>query len=193
VTRIHKILGSILVTGLVASVAGGTTFAAFTSNTSNGGNSFAAGTVYVRDSDSSGVMWSVSSQMPSSSAVVKCIRVTYDGSLDATVKLYASNSTAAVDQYLNLTIEKGSMPTGISFPACTNFSSQATIFNGTLDGFKTAKTNFASGISAFPGAATKWVATDTVVYRFTISLQSGAYGAQGLTSSAGFTWEAQNQ
>ena len=122
-TRTRKILGSILLVGLVASVAGGTTFAAFTSNTSNGGNSFSAGTVYVRDDDSAGVMWNVSNQTPASAAVVRCIRVTYDGSLDATVKLYASNASATVDQYLNLTIEKGTMPGSTTFPSCTGFSS----------------------------------------------------------------------
>jgi predicted ribosomally synthesized peptide with SipW-like signal peptide len=192
VTRAHKVLGSVLIVGLVASVAGGTTFAAFTSSTTNTGNSFDAGTVYVRDDDGAGVLWNVSNQRPSSAAVVRCIRVTYDGSLDATVKLYASNASAAVDRYIDVTIEKGSMPGSTAFPTCTGFSSETTIFNSTLDNFKTNNSNFSNGISSFPGAASRWVAGDSVVYRFTTSLANN-YAAQGLTSSAGFTWEAQNR
>jgi hypothetical protein len=193
VTRVHKIFGSVLVIAVVTTITGGVTFAKFTSTTANSGNSFSAGTVYVQDDDAGGVLWNVSNQTPSSAAVVKCIRVTYSGSLDSTVKLYASNASGTVDQYLNLTIEKGTMPGTTTFPSCTSFSAASTIFNGTLNGFKTNNTNFANGISAFPGAATKWVTNNSVVYRFTISLQNAAYGAQGLTSTAGFTWEAQNQ
>lgn len=192
-TRVRKIFGSVLVIAVVASVTGGATFAKFTSTTANSGSSFAAGTVFVQDDDAGGVLWNVSNQTPASASVVKCIRVTYSGSLDATVRLYASNASGTVDQYLNLTIEKGTMPGSTTFPNCTSFSAQSTIFNGTLDGFKTGNTNFANGISAFPGAASKWTTNDSVVYRFTISLQNAAYGAQGLTSTAGFTWEAQNQ
>jgi predicted ribosomally synthesized peptide with SipW-like signal peptide len=193
VTRIRKILGSVLVVAVVASITGGATFAKFTSTSASSANSFSAGTVYVQDDDAGGVLWNVSNQGPSSAAVVKCIRVTYSGSLDSTVKLYASNASGTVDQYLNLTIEKGTMPGTTTFPSCTSFSAQSTIFTGTLDAFKTNNTNFANGISSFPGAATKWTTSDSVVYRFTISVQNAAYGAQGLTSTAGFTWEAQNQ
>lgn len=192
-TRVHKIFGSVLVIAVVATITGGATFAKFTSTSASSGNSFSAGTVYVQDDDAGGVLWNVSNQTPSSTAVVKCIRVTYSGSLDSTVKLYASNASGTVDQYLNLTIEKGTMPGGTTFPSCTSFSAESTIFNGTLNGFKTADTSFANGISAFPGAATKWATNDSVVFRFTISLQNAAYGAQGLSSTAGFTWEAQNQ
>ena len=70
--------------------------------------------------------------------------------------------------------------------------SQATLYSGTVNGFATANTDYASGLSAYPGAATKWVTSDTLVYRVTVSLQNNN-AAQGLSSTADFTWEAQNQ
>ena len=46
-----------------------------------------------------------------------------------------------------------------------------------------------------PGSTTKWVNSDAVVYRFTLTLPSSApAAAQGLTTgSHAFTWEARNQ
>ena len=50
----------------------------------------------------------------------------------------------------------------------------------------------AIGVVANPGAQTRWNQNDTLVYRFTVTLQNNT-GAQGLTSTTGFTWEARNQ
>lgn len=85
------------------------------------------------------------------------------------------------------------MPVATAFPSCTGFTSEATIFAaGTLQVFKSARTGWVNGLTAFPGAQTAWNTGDTLVYRFTAQLQN-VFAAQGLTGLAGFTWEAQNQ
>ena len=190
-TRLLRILGSLLVVGAVGLVAGAGTFAAFSSTSGNSGNGFAAGTVVLADDDAGSAMWSVANRIPGDT-VTSCIRVTYTGSLDANVRLYSATAVGTVDQYLNLTVERGTMPGTTTFPNCTSFSSQSTIYSGTVQGFKNANTTYTNGLSAFPGAQTKWSTNDTLVYRFTVTLQN-AYGAQGLTSAATLTWEARNQ
>jgi hypothetical protein len=61
-----------------------------------------------------------------------------------------------------------------------------------VQGFKNANNGFANGVGANPGAQTGWNQNDTLVYRFTVTLQNNT-GAQGLTSTTSFTWEARNQ
>ncbi len=190
--RVRRLLMAVLVIGTTGFVSGAGTFSRFSSSTSNGGNASQAGTVAIGDNDTGSSMWSVSGQLPGAS-VVKCIRLTYMGSLAATVKLYTTSVSTALDPYLDLTIEKGSMPGATVFPGCAGFTSESTIFSpGTLASFKSSKTSYATGVSAFPGAQTQWSTSDTLVYRFTMTLQS-TFAAQGLSSSVAFTWEAQNQ
>lgn len=189
--RLRRVLTSLVIVGVVGFVAGAGTFAAFSNTTGNAANTYAAGTVYVSDNDAGSSMWSVSNQLPGAS-VTKCIRITYTGSLDADVKLYTSSGSNGLDQYLDLTVDKGSMPSGTSFPACTSFSSESTIYSGTVQNFKSTKTSFASGVGAYPGAQTKWATNDTLVYRFTVTLQNNS-NAQGLSCTLGLTWEARNQ
>lgn len=189
--RMRAALASILVVGTVGLVAGAGTFAAFSGTAGNNGNAFAAGTVVLGDNDTGSSMWSVSNRIPGNS-VTTCIRLTYTGTLDADVKLYSLSAVDTVDQYLSLSIDKGSMPGATSFPTCTGFSSESTIYSGTVQGFKSSTNSYLSGVGANPGAQTRWNQFDTLVYRFTVTLQNNT-GAQGLTSTTGFTWEARNQ
>jgi Camelysin metallo-endopeptidase len=176
--------------GLVGMLAGMGVFSAFSSTTSNSGNVFATGSVTIADNDAGAAMYSVSNKKPNDT-VTTCILVTYTGSLAADVHLYTTSPSGPLMQYLNLTIEKG---TGMgAFPACTGFSSQATIFSGTLESFRAAKTNFATGVAAYPGAQTQWNQNDTLVYRFTLTVQDNNAAGGLTTGSHSFIWEAQNQ
>jgi predicted ribosomally synthesized peptide with SipW-like signal peptide len=193
----RKTLVTLLVLGVVGTLAGVGTFSAFSSTTDNTGNTFAAGTVYLADNDAGSYMYQVSNQKPGD-VTQRCIRLTYTGSLAADVKLYTSSTVNALGTYVDLTIDKGTMPAG-AFPGCTGFTADAggPIFNSTLSNFTTTKNSYANGISAFPGAQTSWAQNDTVVYRFTLTLQNNNLangGASALTTgSHDFTWEARNQ
>ena len=187
---IRKLLLSLLVLGIAGSIGGIGAFSAFKATTTNSGNTITSGTVSVSDNDSGSAMFSLSGMKPSDPAAVRCITVTYGGSLDANLRLYGA-ATGSLAQYVNLTIEKGTQ-TGGSGLTCGTYTSQATLYSGTVNGFATANNNYANGLVAFPGAATKWVTNDTLVYRVTVSLQNNN-AAQGLNSTAGFTWEARNQ
>jgi predicted ribosomally synthesized peptide with SipW-like signal peptide len=187
---------TLLLVGAASALAGFGTFSAFSSTTTNSGNSFAAGTVFVDDNDAGAAMYSVSNQKPgAANATQRCIKVTYGGTLPADVKLYTTSAVGAVADYIDLTVEKGSgNPT---FPGCTGFTAESTIYTGELDDFTTSKNSYANGIAAFPGAQTQWNQSDTLVYRFTLTLQDDNNANGGATplstGSHAFTWEARNQ
>jgi len=172
---------------LVGILVMGTSRAAFFDITENTGNTFAAGDVVLTDDDSNAAMFTVSDMAPGDSAI-KCIAVTYEGSLTpADIEMYvlAGDLTGTgLADYLDLTVELG---TGGSFADCTGFSG-ATVYTGELGAFAAANVDFASGTGSWTAAATN----DARTYRFTFTLQD-ENAAQGLGSGVTFTWEAQNQ
>jgi predicted ribosomally synthesized peptide with SipW-like signal peptide len=197
----RKILLTLLLIGAASALAGFGTFSSFSSTTTNSSNSFAAGTVFVDDNDAGGFMYQVSNQAPGSSAE-RCIKLTYGGTRAADVRLYTPTaSVGAVADFLNLTVEKGTLAGSPAFPGCGSpgdFTAEgAALFNGELDDFVSTKNSYANGIPAFPGAQTQWNQNDTLVYRFTLTLQddNGANGGATplTTGSHAFTWEARNQ
>ena len=193
-SRGRKTLLTLLLVGAIGTVAGVGTFSAFSATTVNPGNSFAAGTVVISDNDANAAMYTIANAAPTV-AVMRCIRVTYTGTLPSTVKLYASTAIGAIGPFVDLVIDKGTMPVATAFPNCTGFVADAggSIFTNTLGNFGTTRTNFVNGVQAFPGVQTAWNQNDTLVYRFTLTLQNNA-AATGLTSGLhDFTWEAQNQ
>ena len=90
-------------------------------------------------------------------------------------------------------VEKGTFSGAPAFPSCTGFTSQATVYTGTLANFAGTKNSFASGVAAFPGAQTQWNQNDTLVYRFTLTVQDNNNASGQTTGVHSFTWEAQNQ
>ncbi|HEX6459364.1 MAG TPA: hypothetical protein VF032_10655 [Thermoleophilaceae bacterium] len=198
-TVARKLLASLLVCGLAAVAVAAATWSSFSSTTANPSNSFSAGTVAISDNDA-GATISASGMSPGASKS-GCIKVTYTGSLPALVRLYGSTS-GGLDSYLNLTITRGTQ-TSPSFPSCTGFTADSTnyvgagagvVYSGTLSGFSSTYTSFASGLADTPGAPQTWNANGAQVYKLTIGLPSGApSAAQGLSTSATFDWEAQNQ
>ena len=189
--RTRKLLLSLLVVGVIGAVAGWGAYSAFTATTTNSGNTITAGTVAIAQHAGATTLYSSSGAGPGSS-VVKCVRVTYTGSLAASVKLYASagitNGTA-----FNLQVERGS---GLTSPDntmnCTGFSASSTAFNGTLD---TLNTTYAGGVDGKAGGAA-WAQNDAVDYRFTVTVVDDATPnahTSALSSGAhSFTWEARN-
>ena len=191
-SRGRKTLLSLLLVGVVGTVASIGTYSAFSATTVNPGDSFAAGTVVISDNDANAAMYTITSAKPND-VVTRCIRVTYTGSLPrwcgCTRRRRSTRSAVR-----HLVIDKGTMPGATTFPNCTGFTPDAVpnVFTGTLSSFGTAKTDFATGVPANPGAAVQWVNNDTVVYRFTLTMQDNLLAAGGSSGAHGFTWEAQN-
>lgn len=192
-SRSRKILMTLGVLGVSASVTGVGTFSAFSGTTENTGNSFAAGTVVLGDNDGGTALYNVSNKKPGEH-VESCIKVTYTGTLAADVKLYAPDAIGTLGPYVDLSITPG---TGnITGTSCTGFvaDSGGALYSGTLGAFRTTHGSYAAGLSDHPGTtATQWVANDAVVYKVRVTLQDDD-AAQGLTTGThALKWEARNK
>lgn len=191
--RGRKLLGTLAVIGLAASLIAVGAFSAFSATTTNPNNTFSAGSVTIEDNDAGSALYQVSNQGPGD-VTDSCIQVTYTGSLDADVKLYASSAIDADGQYVDLEITPGTQASP-TFPDCTGFVPDAggAIYSGTLSAFGTSHSGWANGLVTNPPAATLWAQNDAVVYRFRVQVQD-VNAAQGATVSAhDYTWEARNQ
>jgi predicted ribosomally synthesized peptide with SipW-like signal peptide len=184
-----------LIVAMLAMVLGAGTWSAFSSTTSNPGNSFDVGTVTLTDNDSDTAMLSLSNAKPADSDT-SCITVTYEGTLDATVRLYGTTGGTGLAQYLDLTVTRGSGAAG--FDNCTGFTPDATdyvgagsgvVYQGTLDGFPDA---YAGAIvDPTSGTPETWTTSENHQYRFQVTVQDNS-AAQGMTATQVFTWEARN-
>ena len=167
------------------------TYGAFTATTTNSGNSISSGTVSLSDSDGgTGVLYNVSGTAPGASQTPKCLRVTYGGSLAATVKLYRAAGALTNGNDYTLRVERGS---GITAPAadmnCGGFTPAADVYNGDLANLGTT---YAGGVDA-KGSA--WTTGSNVVdYRVTITTKDdptpNAHTGNRATGSHDFVWEA---
>ncbi|HLE39352.1 MAG TPA: hypothetical protein VJA44_06840 [Acidimicrobiia bacterium] len=162
------------------------TNAAFSSQTANTANAFAAGTVVLSDNDSGVAMFATSNMAPADTAT-GCIEVTYSGSLNANVRLFgAVAGGTGLEAYLDLEIDRGS-------GTCAVFGTATAVWDNATDGdlgvFLAGATNFATGRDNW--APTGGAPNDTVPYRFTVTLQNNN-AAQGGSATIDFTWEAQN-
>jgi len=188
-----------LAAALVAALAIGVTFAKFSNTTSNPGDSFATGTVTITDNDAGGTMLSMSSGKPgqASGTTTGCIKVTYTGSLDSSVRLYGTVS-GSLAAYLQLTVTRGT-DSAPSFASCTNFFADGTnyigqgagvIYSGLLNAYPA---NYSSGIvDPTSGSPATWSTNTSHSYKFVVSLNNNP-NAQGLSATGTFTWEARNQ
>ncbi|MBS1879771.1 MAG: hypothetical protein JST31_09675 [Actinobacteria bacterium] len=191
-----KILRTLLVLGVVACIAGAGVFSAFSSQTDNPGNVVTAGTVVLESNGSGSALYSMTAAKPGESQT-SCTKVTYKGSLPATVKVYTPSTIGELGSSVNLKIEAGTQATS-TFPSCEGFTpaaTGATVFEGTLASFGTERNSFANGVATFPAGATKWETNSSVVYRVTATLSASApESAQGKTTGSHILrWEAQNQ
>jgi hypothetical protein len=191
-----KVLRTFVVLGVVACIAGAGVFSAFSSQTDNPGNSVTSGTVVLSDNDAGSALYKLTNAKPGDSQT-SCIKVTYSGSLDASVKVYTPSTVEALASSVNLKIEPGTQ-TASSFPSCSTFTPDAgaALYEGTLASFASEHGSFANGIADNPGTvATKWSTGDSVVYRVTATLAANAPdSAQGQSTGAHIIrWEAQNQ
>ena len=189
----------------------GASYAAFNGSTSNGTNHWSAGTVTLADDDSGAAMFTTAvpstgqvsaAAMKPGQSVVDCIKVSYTGTLDAAVHLYATGVTdhvgvsTGMTNFLHVKIEEG---TGSSFAAatpCAGFGSGTVVWDtGTHP-------NAPSDLLAdFPGdyltgpvsPTTTWSTGTEKVYRFTVTLDPAVPdSSQGSSADATFVWQTRN-
>jgi len=195
----RRLIGMLALGALVVATAGGVTWAAFTATTGNAGDEIRSGTVKLDDNDSGSAVLALSAAEPGA-ADIGCIKVTSDGSLPATVRLYGTTSGSGLDQYLELKVTRGTYtPTEPGFDSCTNFQPDATdylglgagvVYEGTLQGYAD---DYAGGLVDPPsGGPESWTNGESHVYKLEISLRHNL-AAQGLNAAQEFTWEARNQ
>jgi putative cofactor-binding repeat protein len=188
--RTRNVLTTLLLLGVVGSVAGWGVYSAFTATTSNSGNTITAGTVSINQHAGSTTLYSASNQGPGATTVA-CVRVTYGGSLASSVKLYSSSVTNGTA--FNLQVERGS---GLSSPDntmnCAGFTSSSTAYNGALGSFAGT---YAGGVDGKAGG-TAWNTSDSVDYRFTMTVVDdptpNAHTSALSSGAHSFTWEARN-
>jgi hypothetical protein len=179
----RKLLLTILVVASVGAVTGFGTYSAFSSTATSSGNSMQAGTVSIGDDHTAAAMLNLANAKPGD-RTTGCIRVTYTGSLPATVRMYA-NPSGTLAPYLKVTIERGS---GGSYPGCTGFSPTGTTFSGTMN------TLPASWAAASDDPLGTWNRNQAQSYRVDVQLDPNApAAAQGGTAALSLTWEARNQ
>jgi hypothetical protein len=192
-TKTKKVARTVVVAGVLCSLASIATFSAFSSQADNPGNVVTAGTVALTDNDSGTALYNMPSAKPGDT-VTKCIKVSYTGSLDASVKFYSPSTIGSLGQYVNLQVEPGTQSGTPAAGSCTGYTADGgNVFNAALN---TLPSSYATGIADNPGTtATKWVNGDSVAYRVTATLSASAPDtAQGLTTNSHILrWESQNQ
>ncbi len=195
-----------LTIGLAINLSGMGTWAAFTSSTSNTGNSFTSGTVVLTDDDGGSSSMFTATNIKPAETFTRCIAVSYTGSLPANVTLFRGSGGfggTGLEAYLDLRVTRGTGSTFAAGSACTGFTPDATEYilgagNGVV--FNTAAiTSYPLEVGVpiiDPVSVTPevWTNPETHVYRFEVTLQSGApAAAQGLTANAiEFVWKATN-
>ena len=195
-SKTKKLLASLLLVGVTASLAAFGVFSAFSSQTSNPGNDFNAGTVNISDNDANTAAYNVTGGKPGSTQS-ECVRVVYTGTLDSDVHLYTPESIGSLGPYVNLTIQPGTQATpNIN---CTGFAAAGSAaYTGTLSAWQTAHNSYANGLTVLPSvSATKWATNDAVIYKITATLADDN-NANGVASALGtgthsFVFEAHNQ
>ena len=192
-------LGLMGVLALLAVAAGGATFAAYTATTRSDSNRIGSGSVKLSDNGDGTSLMSLSAAVPGDTTSA-CIKVTFDGSLASTVRLYGTTTGTGLDQYLDLKVTRGTYnPSTPAFKSCSNFQADGTdyvgagngvIYNGTLQGFPD---DYAAGlVDPLAGSPESWTNGEVHVYRFDVTMQNN-FAAQTLDATQTFSWEARNQ
>ena len=165
--------------------------AAFTATTDTTGN-WSAGTVTLSDDDGGvSAAFSNSSTMVPGDTDQACIAVTYDGDVaTAGVRMYGSTTSTGGDlgEFLHVTIDEVTIGSGdCATPDTVNTLFTTAPLSVAAGSFTSTHTTWSDGLT------TGWSpsSNETRTFRITLALQDDD-GAQGLDTTATFTWEAQS-
>ena len=188
-TRTRKLLISALVVGTLGSVAALGVFGAFSATTQNAGNEIVTGNVVLTDNDAGQALFNIQGAAPGDSWT-RCIKVSYNGTLPASVHLYQLNSSGPLATYLDLSMAQGTQSSA-TFPDCTGFAPDATgtIFSGPAYG---PSGSYDFGLPVVPAGQTVWEPGDSLVFKMILTLDPAAPNTAQASSSGNQTivWEA---
>jgi len=123
----------------------------------------------------------------------RCITVTYSGTSTGDIRMYATIA-GTLAPYLLFSVDTGSGATNVD---CTGYTSSGSYIYGSANNTTAFLSGFPTAFDATaPSVATEWsnvTATTSKQYRLSWLLAKGVSElSQGKTSTAVFTWEAQN-
>jgi predicted ribosomally synthesized peptide with SipW-like signal peptide len=182
-----KLAVSVLSLAVLAVVVGMAVFSAFSSTQATSINTFTAGTVALTSNGTATALFNLPNAAPGDS-VSKCVQVTYTGTLNGSIKMYATQ-TGELGSYLNASITRGTFPGEAPLAnSCTGFIPDAE-----------SSSLFAGKVSTLPTLAEPlslggyWAAGAVHVYEITVTLPTAApEAAEGKSSGTSFTWQSQN-
>lgn len=173
-----------MLAGVFAACSGYGVFGAFSASTQNPSSSFSLGTVTVADNDTGTALDDLTDVIPEEPSE-RCIKVTYTGSLGATLKMYRGSLSGTLGPYVTLDINKG---TGDD-PACGDFSAGSTIYNGTLSAFPAS---YGSGLALTNGLDNPtWSTNNARTYRVRVEIVDDPAAAARNTGTHSFTWQTE--
>lgn len=192
-TLVFQLVAALAALAAVSALVFQSSTAAFSGTTDSSGN-WDAGSVTLTDTAT--VAFTNDQNMVPGNSDQACIAVTYDGDVNAEVKMYGSTTfTSASDlgQYLDLVIEEVTIGTG----TCASPQSiDATLFSAktlavNTGAFTVAHTNWSNGLATSWTSVAPAANAATKTFRITVTLQDNN-SAQSLNTTATFNWEAQN-
>ncbi len=193
-----KLLATALAVTAIGSLAGASTWSSFSDLTTNPGNTFTAGTVTIGDDDSGAAMFNGLSNLKPGDSATRCLAVTYNGSVPASVRLHGTTGGTGLDSHLQLQVTRGAKSS--AFSGCSDFTADSTtylagkpagaVYDGTLAAYPDS---WAGGIvEPVTGSPETWIAGESHAYRFEITVLNDI-AAQGKTATQTFRFEAENE
>lgn len=193
-----KLLATALAIVVIGSLGGASTWSAFNDLTANDGNFYEAGTVTIRDDDGGAAMFTSLPDLGPGDSVTRCLVVTYDGTLPASVRLHGTTGGTGLDSYLDLRVTRGSKST--AFSGCSDFVADSStyisgkpagvVYDGTLAGYPDSSADGLRDPDA--GSPETWSTSESHAYRFEVTMQSDA-AAQGKSATQVFRFGAENE
>ena len=193
----RKLAATAAVLAVVGAIADQQTSSSLNDVTTNPGNAFASGTVKLSDNDAGSALLSLANAKPGATTA-GCIVVTYTGTLAANVRIFGTTTGTGLDQYLDLTVTRGTISGSPGAGSCTDFTADSTdyvgrgngvIYDATLAAFPSSSST--ALLDPTSGSGATWTTNAAHAYRIQVTLQGAAAG-QGKTASQSFTWEATN-
>jgi hypothetical protein len=169
-------------------------YSAFTDETRNSGNSWAAGAVALTDDDGGSARFTVTGMVPGDTQT-KCIEVTANSSVPGLVKMYnvnPVNTGSGIADYVMIKVEQGTPGT---FASCSTFAGSTIVDTQSLSDMNSTYSSWASAAGSW---ATTGTSGETQSYRFTWTFdttgltEAEVNALQGTHTGVDFEWEIQN-